>query len=101
LCSTDERETALEARAELAAIVKFSDDAIIGETLDGAITSWNRAAKRMYGYSAEEVLGHNVSLLFPPELIDRFGQIRVAVRQGEPCRNLDIDFVRKDGQWAR
>ncbi len=93
-----ERELALEARAELAAIVEFSDDAIIGETLDGCITSWNQGAEKMYGYSAEEVLGRNVSLLFPPELVDRFAQIRAAVRQGEPCRNFDTQFIRKDGQ---
>jgi PAS domain S-box-containing protein len=93
-----ERELALEARAELAAIVEFSDDAIIGETLDGCITSWNQGAEKMYGYSVEEVLGRNVSFLFPPELAVCFAQIRAAVRQGEPCRNFDTDFVRKDGQ---
>ena len=98
LAATVEHELALEARAKLAAIVEFSDDAIIGETLDGCIASWNQGAERMYGYSAQEVLGQNVSILFAPEMIDRFGEIRAAVRQGEPCRNFDTDFVRKDGQ---
>jgi PAS domain S-box-containing protein len=98
LAATVEREQALEARAELAAIVEFSDDAIIGETLDGCITSWNRGAEKMYGYSVDEVLGRNISFLFPPELIDRFAQIRSAVRQGEPCLNFDTDFIRNDGQ---
>jgi PAS domain S-box-containing protein len=98
LAATVEREQALEARAELAAIVEFSDDAIIGETLDGCITSWNRGAEKMYGYSVDEVLGRNISFLFPPEQTDRFAQIRGAVHQGEPCRNFDTDFIRKDGQ---
>jgi PAS domain S-box-containing protein len=98
LAAKVERELALEARAELAAIVEFSDDAIIGETLEGYITSWNRTAEKMYGYSAPEVLGKNVSILIPGELTDRFAQIRSAVRQGEPCETFDTEFVQKDGQ---
>jgi PAS domain S-box-containing protein len=50
----------------LAAIVEHSDDAIIGKTLDGIITSWNPAAERMYGYSAGEITGKSIDLLSPP-----------------------------------
>ena len=49
----------------LAVIVEHSDDAIIGKTLDGIITSWNPAAERMYGYSAQEAIGKSIDLLIP------------------------------------
>ncbi|MDQ3926087.1 MAG: PAS domain S-box protein, partial [Actinomycetota bacterium] len=64
------RRQAEEARARLAAIVESSDDAIIGKTLEGVITSWNQGAQRMYGYSAEEAVGRPISILVPPERPD-------------------------------
>ncbi len=98
LAATVERKLALQACAKLAAIVEFSEDAIISETLDGRIVSWNEAAQRMYGYSADEVLGRNVSFLFMPGRAEQFELIRAGVRQGTPCRNFETEFVRKDGQ---
>src|SRR5919199_1662451 len=67
LRDSTERQQAEEERAKLAAIVESSDDAIIGKTLDGIITSWNPGAERLYGYSAEEAIGQSVSLLYPPD----------------------------------
>lgn len=61
--------------AEMAAIVDSSNDAIIGKTLQGVITTWNRGAEHVYGYAAEEMVGRNVSLLVPPEQPDNFGEI--------------------------
>src|SRR5215203_692937 len=57
-----ERKQAEEVRARLAAIVESSDDAIIGKTLEGIITDWNRGAQKIYGYSAEEVVGRPISI---------------------------------------
>ncbi|HEY3966385.1 MAG TPA: PAS domain S-box protein [Planctomycetaceae bacterium] len=98
LAAKIERNLELEARARLAAIVEFSDDAIISETMDGRIATWNRAAERMYGYSSEEVLGRTVTFLLPVNLIEQFDQIRTAVRGGRPFRDFDSEFIRKDGQ---
>ena len=56
-----------EVAWRLAAIVESSDDAMIGKTLDGVITSWNPGAERMYGYTSQEVVGHNVSVLVPSD----------------------------------
>ena len=72
----------LEAAAWLAAIVESSDDAMTGKTLDGLITSWNSAAERLYGYSAGEILGRNVSVLIPPDRPDELRPILELVASG-------------------
>jgi PAS domain S-box-containing protein len=92
-----ERREAESQRATLASIVESSDDAILSKTLDGTITSWNRAAERMYGYKAEEVLGRHVSLLVPPELSGELQEIMSRIRRGERVEHLETARVRKDG----
>lgn len=61
--------------AEMAAIVDSSNDAIVGKTLEGIVTTWNRGAERVYGYSAAEMIGKNVSLLLPPDRPNEFREI--------------------------
>src|SRR5437764_1392276 len=85
-----------EARAHLAAIVEASEDAIIGKTLDGTITSWNPAAARLYGYSAAEAIGQSVSLLFPPDHRDELPELLARVARGESIPHFETERLRKD-----
>jgi PAS domain S-box-containing protein len=82
---------------QLAAIVEHSDDAIIGKTLEGIVTSWNPAAERMYGYSAKEVIGNSIDLLSPPGQAGEMHTILDRVRAGQPVERLETTRVRKDG----
>jgi PAS domain S-box-containing protein len=82
---------------QLAAIVEHSDDAIIGKTLDGIVTSWNPAAARMYGYSAEEIIGKSVDLLSVRGQASEMHTILARVRAGEPVERFETTRVRKDG----
>jgi PAS domain S-box-containing protein len=86
-----------EEHIRLASIVEFSDDAIIGKTLEGVIVSWNRGAQRIYGYSEEEVVGRSISLLVPPDRPDELQEILGAVRRGEPVDHFETVRTRKDG----
>jgi PAS domain S-box-containing protein len=81
----------------LAAIVASSDDAIISKTLDGTITSWNAGAERLYGYSAAEVIGRNISLLIPEAVADDLTTILDCVRRGEYVEAYESTRRRKDG----
>jgi PAS domain S-box-containing protein len=87
-----------ETQAWLAAIVEFSEDAIIGKDLSGTITSWNRGAEQLYGYSAEEVVGKSISTLFPAERADELTRIMDRVASGEHVERYETMRVRKDGQ---
>jgi PAS domain S-box-containing protein len=87
-----------EERARLAAIVESSDDVIIGKTLDGVITSWNRGAEKIYGYSAAEAVGQPVSMLVPPERPDEIPSILGTIRRGEKVDHFETERVAKDGR---
>jgi PAS domain S-box-containing protein len=86
------------AAAHLASIIDFSDDAIIGKTLDGIIQSWNAGAERLYGYTAQEVLERPMINLLPKHLLDEERDILSKVRRGERIQNLETLRVRKDGK---
>jgi PAS domain S-box-containing protein len=81
----------------LAAIVDSSDDAIIGKTLDSIIRSWNRAASRIFGYEAKEIVGRPVTTLMPPELQFQEEHIVARLVQGQRIEHFETVRVRKDG----
>ncbi len=87
----------LEAVARLAAIVESSDDAMIGKTLDGTITSWNSGAERMYGYAAEEIIGHNIVALIPSNRPDELSTILQRVASGERVEHYETERIRQNG----
>jgi len=84
-------------RARLAAIVDSSDDAIVGKTLDGVITSWNRAAERMFGYTAAEALGRHITLIIPTERHAEEDGVLARIRRGEIVDHFETVRQRKDG----
>ena len=92
-----ERKHAEETVSYLAAIVESSDDAIIGKTLDGVITSWNRGAESQYGYSAEEAKGKPISILIPPDRSDELTYFFERVKRGERVQHYETKRLRKDG----
>jgi len=91
------RKRTEEMRERLAAIVDSSDDAIISKTLDGTISAWNRGAEKVFGYSAAEIVGEPMLVLFPPERIDEESDILDRIRRGESLEHFDTVRVRKDG----
>lgn len=82
----------------LSAIVDSSDDAIISKSLTGVITSWNRSAERLFGYSQEEVVGHPVQMLLPPERLAEEEDILQRIRKGERVEHFETVRRRKDGR---
>jgi PAS domain S-box-containing protein len=82
----------------LAAVIDSADDAIISKTLEGIITSWNKGAQRIFGYTAEEVIGKPVVILIPPDHQDEEPAILARLRRGERIEHYETVRVRKDGQ---
>jgi PAS domain S-box-containing protein len=85
-----------EARLQLATLVESADIPIIGKTREGIVTSWNRAAERLYGYSAEEAVGQPITLIFPPDRQDEFPEIMQRITRGERVDLYETERVRKD-----
>jgi PAS domain S-box-containing protein len=82
---------------QLAAIVECSDDAIISKNLDGIILTWNRGAERIFGYTAEEIIGKPVTVLMPPDRVDEEPGILMRLRRGERIDHYETVRQRKDG----
>ena len=91
-------EDMVETQSLLAAIVASSDDAIVSETLDGRITSWNKGAERLFGYTAREAIGRSIHLIVPPEIRHDTEQMLDRIRRGERVDHVEVERVRKDGQ---
>ncbi len=92
-----ERRRAERDLGVLSAVLRSSHEAIIGKTPEGIITSWNRGAEMMYGYSAKEIIGHSASILVPPDRPDEFRGLLEGVRRGEQVDHHESVRVRKDG----
>jgi len=92
-----ERKRADHSREQLASIVDYSDDAIIYKSLEGTIVNWNKGAERLYGYSAEEVVGKPITILLPPGGPDEIEAIILAIHQGKAI-NQETKRLKKDGK---
>jgi PAS domain S-box-containing protein len=84
--------------SRLAAIVSSSDDAIVGKTLDGTITSWNAGATTIFGYRASEMIGQPIFCIIPPELHDEERDILTRLRKGERIQHYETARIAKDGR---
>jgi len=94
--SPEQKDAYLDA-ARLAAIVQSSDDAIVSKTLEGVVLTWNPAAERIFGYSAEEMVGSSIYKLVPPELYDDERMVLERIAQGESVAHFETVRVKKDG----
>src|ERR1700690_3679919 len=95
---TDNRDrAAMQTRLRLSAIVESSDDAIIGKDINGIITDWNNGAERLFGYSADEMIGKSISILMPSDLADDFVEIMRKIQAGETIKHFDTVRLKKDG----
>jgi PAS domain S-box-containing protein len=92
-----QRGRAEEDTRRFAAIIENSDDAIISKNLDGIITSWNKGAERLFGYTAQEAIGRSIVMLMPPERVDEEPVIIARIRRGERVEHYDTVRRRKDG----
>ncbi|HEX7038012.1 MAG TPA: PAS domain S-box protein [Pseudomonadales bacterium] len=93
-----ERRRAAEDRGALAAIIEASDDAIISKDLQGTVRSWNPGAERLFGYSAEEVIGRSIRLIVPPELWQQELEILGRLARGERVRHFDTVRLTRTGR---
>src|ERR1700723_1331753 len=89
--------TAEEAQALLSAIIASSDDAIISKDLNGIVRSWNQSAERIFGYTAEEIVGKPITILFPPDRLHEEPNILQPIQRGERVEHFESVRVRKDG----
>ena len=92
-----ERKLADQASALLSAIVDSSDDAIVSKDLNGVITSWNKGAERLFGYTAEETVGRPVTMLIPADRLDEEVKILEQLKRGERVDHFETIRIRKDG----
>ncbi len=97
LIDISERKRSEEFEQRLASIVEFSDDAIVSKDLDGIIKTWNLGAERLFGYTAEEVIGKSITLLIPMDRRDEECDILSRLRRGERIDHYETVRRRKDG----
>jgi len=95
--ATDLKQAEIES-ARLAAIVVSSDDAIVGKTLDGCVTSWNAGATRIFGYEPKEMIGQSIIKIIPPELRQEEDEILAKLKRGEHIAHYETVRLAKDGR---
>jgi PAS domain S-box-containing protein len=93
-----ERKHLQDNQRRLVALVESSEDAIVSKTLDGIIQTWNAAAHRLFGYSADQAVGRHISLIIPPDRAAEEDRIIASLRAGERVEHFDTVRVRRDGQ---
>jgi PAS domain S-box-containing protein len=91
------RRAAEKVQAQLAAIVESAQEAIMTGTLDGVVTSWNRGAEQLYGYTAAEAIGQSVTMLLPPDRPEEIAGLLARLAQGEYIAEFETERVRKGG----
>ena len=96
--SPDSDRTTAEAQARLAAIIESSDDAIVSKTLDGIVKTWNKGAERIFGWTAEEVVGKPITIIIPPDRLDEEPRILARLRAGERVDHFETVRQTKDGR---
>jgi PAS domain S-box-containing protein len=96
-----EKANQLLTARRLASIVEFSDDGIISKSLRGIIQSWNAAAERLFGYTADEAVGRHISLVIPPECLSEEDHIISTLKAGGRIEHFETVRVRKDGRRLR
>lgn len=84
-------------RSHLAAIIENSDDAILSKSLEGIISSWNRGAQRIFGYTSDEVIGRHIALLIPSDRLDEERQILDRLKRGERIDHYETIRLHKNG----
>jgi PAS domain S-box-containing protein len=93
-----EKKNALDTQFYLASIIENSEDAIFGKTLEGIVTSWNKGAEKIYGYTAEEVVGKNVDIIVPDDKKEELRLITEKLKEGKSMQPLETVRKRKDGK---
>ncbi|MEO5324012.1 PAS domain-containing protein [Mesorhizobium sp. CC13] len=96
LVDITERKRAGDLAERLAAIVEYSDDAIVSKTLEGTITSWNKGAQRLFGYEADEIIGKSIMTLVPHDRREEEADILRRLQKGEHIQHLETLRKRKD-----